>query len=107
MQRFRTQQKRLNISVDTVPDAPSLTENATFNKAMVGIRAFELKQMSYTINNCSMCHERRLEMPMFQHTDVCWRCHFEKSNIKMFSNENNINPSHIPVQLQNLSVIEQ
>ncbi len=74
---------------------------------MDGIRAFELKEMAYTLNNCTVCHERRLEMPMFQKTGVCRRCHFDKSNIKMFSNENNMNPGQVLVQLQNLSVVEQ
>ena len=38
---------------------------------------------------------------------VCLRCHSDKGNIKLFSNENYMDPKPLPNELSNLSVIEQ
>ena len=38
---------------------------------------------------------------------ICRRCHKDKGPIKLFSNENNMNPKHMPDPLTDLSMIEQ
>ena len=65
--------------------------NSQFNKAMDNIRAFELKQMSYSFTACTICHERRLEMKMSNST-ICKRCQSDKSPLKLYSSQNNMNP---------------
>lgn len=70
------------------------------------IRAFELEQMSYSVLSCSVCHEARIDMKMFNE-NTCFRCHKDKSHIKMLSSENNMNPGKVPNVLSDLSIVEQ
>jgi uncharacterized protein (DUF305 family) len=68
--------KQKKICFDTqqnIPDAPPLTSDIMFNKAMDSIRTFEPGQMNYQIQSCIICHECRLEMNMSQE-NVCRRC---------------------------------
>ena len=62
------------------------------------IRAFELEQMSYGFGFCSICTERRLEMKMAS-DNICAKCNKDKSAIKMFSFENNMDPGDVPGEL--------
>ena len=39
--------------------------------------------------------------------NICVRCNKDKSAIKMFSFENNMDPGDVPGELNNLSVVEQ
>ena len=73
---------------------------------MDAIRNFELKQMSYQIKNCNVCHETRIEMNMASDT-ICRRCNCDKNSIKMFSDLNNMNPGKLPSELSNLTLVEQ
>lgn len=58
-----------------IPDPAPLTENVQFDNAMDCIRNFELKQMSYKIQTCIVCNERRIEMKMSKTPNICKRCH--------------------------------
>ena len=90
-------------------DCPKLdqsNDNQNFQKALEAITNFEKTQMSYKINHCSVCHERRIEMKMST-SNICKRCYNDKGQIKMFSTENNMTPGNIPTELQDLSLIEQ
>lgn len=81
-------------------------ENPHFNYAMDAIRSFELKEMAYKFNLCSICHERRLEMKMASQ-DMCFRCAKEKTSIKIFSSDNNMDLKSVPYELQDLTIVEQ
>ena len=101
--------KQKQIVVDTqpnIPDAPPLTSDIMFNKAMDSIRTFELGQMNYQIQSCIICHECRLEMNMSQE-NVCRRCFTDKQPVKFFSTKNNMNPGKLPKELQGMSIVEQ
>ena len=95
---------KLNES-DIAPPPPSI-DNSKYDNAMDSIRAFEIEQMSYSFKFCKICKERRLEMKM-SHTDICTRCHKDKHNVKMFSSSNNMDPGKLPMELQDLTIIEQ
>lgn len=70
------------------------------------IRDLELEQMSYKFGFCETCKERRLEMKMASAT-LCSRCSRDNSVVPMFSAANNMDPGEVPVQLANLTIIEQ
>lgn len=100
-------EKQYGVKVDDLPDGAPLTENDTFNMALNAIRTFELTQMSYGINYCKICHERDIEMNMFN-TEICKRCSLDtKNKVKMYSDENNMNPGKVPPELADLSMIEE
>ncbi len=75
---------------------------------MDAIRAFELEQLSYQINFCQICLEPKIEsgMRMFS-KHQCYRCFTDKNSVKMFSEENKMNPGKVPTELESLTVIEQ
>jgi hypothetical protein len=101
--------KQKKICFDTqqnIPDAPPLTSDIMFNKAMDSIRTFKLGQMNYQIQSCIICHECRLEMNMSQE-NVCRRCFTDKQPVKFFSTKNNMNPEKLPKELQGMSIVEQ
>jgi hypothetical protein len=101
--------KHKQIFVDTqqtIPDAPPLTSDIMFNKAMNSIRTIELGQMNYQIQSCSICHECRLEMNMSQEI-VCRRCFTDKKPVKFVSTEDNMNPGKLPKELQGMSIVAQ
>jgi hypothetical protein len=66
--------RHLGMSLCNMTEAAPLFEDETFNKAMDYIRAFELQQMSYSILNCTVCHELRIDMKIFN-DHICMRCH--------------------------------
>jgi hypothetical protein len=80
---------------NNIPDAPPLFDNNYYNNALDCIRSFELEQMNYSINTCDICHETRIKMTMSKLKNVCQRCFKEKSDVKMFSVENNMDPGEI------------
>ncbi|CAG2201823.1 unnamed protein product [Mytilus edulis] len=96
---------KLNINFETIPDPPPFADDEHFNKAVNCIRSFELQEMSYTIDVCSVCFERKINLKK-KHS-VCERCFKDKVVIKMFSTENNMNPGEVPLELANLSVVEE
>ncbi|KAK3093512.1 hypothetical protein FSP39_016633 [Pinctada imbricata] len=104
--KIKKQLQNVGLSLDEIPEPPPLHNDEQFNKAMDCIRSFELKQMSYNWNTCSVCHEMRIDMKLI-HDGMCLRCAKDKSEIKMFSTENNMDPGKMPQQLENLTVIEQ
>jgi hypothetical protein len=73
---------------------------------MVCSRSFELGEMNYNISLCTICKERRLNM-MLHNNIICHTCFKDKSGIKMFLGENNMDPGILPAELQNSTVIEQ
>ena len=81
-------------------------DDSQFEKAMDSIRNFELQEMNYNIDFCKICNERRIDMKM-SIDDICKRCATDKSQIKQFSTENNMNPGILPKELSNLSILEQ
>ncbi|KAK3104656.1 hypothetical protein FSP39_007268 [Pinctada imbricata] len=104
--KIKKQLKDLGLNLDEIPDPPPITNDEQFNKAMDSIRSFELKQMSYTVNTCSICHETRINMKLSEN-GVCINCKKDKYDIKMFSDQNNMNPGKLPQELNDLTIIEQ
>ena len=101
------QKNKINIEcTEQIPEAPPLIENEQFNKAMDAIRSFELQQMSYIFECCTVCNERRVNTDKLKN-GVCKRCCKDKSQIKMFSDGSNMDPGQVPAELSNLTVVEQ
>ncbi len=49
-------QQQLHIeNVQSIPDAPPLSDESSFKNAMDRIRGFELKQIPYNAGHCSVC----------------------------------------------------
>ena len=91
-----------------IPDCPPPTRDIAFDSALDCVRSFELEQISYQIQTCKIYHERRIDMKMAPDSDsICLRCHIDKGEIKLFSDENNMNPKLLPSALYDLSIIEQ
>ena len=105
-QRIKSQEHKLKITHSEIPHAPPPTGDKILDNALQNMRAFELKQMSYTLDQCSVCHECRINMKM-HNNKTCLRCHLDKDMVNMFSEENNMDPKPLPCQLQDLSIIEQ
>ena len=103
---IQSTEKKLHLSVQDLPAPPPLSPDPQYNHVMDCIRDFELQQMSYTFNFCNICKERNLEMKMATE-NICLRCYRDKSPVKMFSVENNMDPGEVPDQLANLTVVEQ
>ena len=91
-------------NISEIPPPPS--DNSQFDKAMDSIRNFELQEMNYNIDFCKICNKRRIAMKMSIY-DIRKRCATDKSQIKQFSTENNMNPGILPKELSNLSFLEQ
>ena len=89
-----------------IPSPPPPSNDPQFDKAMDSIRNFELQEMNYNIDLCKICNVRRIDMKMSSN-DLCKRCATDKSQIKQFSTENNMNPGILPKELSNLSILEQ
>ena len=108
IRRMKTKLKTQELKCQNIdlPDGPPSSGNETFDRALDHIRTFEIKQMSYKFNHCSVCHERRIEMKMASE-NMCQRCKNDRMQVKMFSNENNMDPKALPFELRDLSVIEQ
>ena len=107
LRKINAQKKCVHLDdCSDIPAPPCTSGNKKFDDAMDAIRAFELRQMSYSVNHCTICHERRIEMQMAA-VDVCKRCNKDSSSVKMLSSENNMNPGEAPSELQNLTIIEQ
>ncbi|CAG2208487.1 unnamed protein product [Mytilus edulis] len=104
--KIKKQLQLLNIDEKDIPNPPPLHENQHFNKVMDCIRSFEIKQMSYCFKFCNICKERKIDMKMAKENE-CKHCHLDKSPIKLFSAENNMDPKHIPSELADLTVVEQ
>lgn len=98
--------EKYKLNESEIPSPPPLSNNAKYDKAMDSIRAFELQQMSYFFQFCTICKERRLEMKMSKNS-VCSRCFRDKHDIKLFSSSNNMDPGKLPEELQGLTIIEQ
>lgn len=64
MTRVRTSEKKLNVSVDSLPNPPPLSNDPNFDRAVDAIKSFKLSEISLTFTFCSVCKERRLNMPM-------------------------------------------
>ncbi|CAC5397333.1 unnamed protein product [Mytilus coruscus] len=96
---------KLNINFETIPDPPLFADDEQFNKAVNCIRSFELQEISYTIDVCSVCYERKINLKL--KNGVCERCFKDKGIIKMFSAENNMKPGEVPLELENLSIVEE
>jgi hypothetical protein len=69
------------------------------------IRKFELEQISLSINICSICKERRIGMKISN--EVCKRYSIDKNIIKLYSEDNNMDPKPSPPEMSDLTVIEQ
>ncbi|CAG2228402.1 unnamed protein product [Mytilus edulis] len=59
----------------------------------------------YAISNKNVCSEGKINLK--QTNGVCERCFKDKGVIKMFSTENSMNPGEAPLELANLSVVEE
>src|SRR6266498_416733 len=65
------------------------------------LQNFRNKMDNIRYNSCTVCNERILSMKIAR--GVCRRCYTEKSPIKKFSAENNMDPGHVPEELKGLS----
>ena len=90
----------------SLPDVDISVSSNSINTALSSIRKFEEEQMSYMFNKCSICNELKLDIKIGKE-GMCKRCQKDKSTIKMFSKENIMDPGAVPIELMNLSVIEQ
>ena len=99
-------ENKLNINVSSLPNPPPLSDNKQYNKAMDTIRSFELEQMFYSFKCCASCKERRLNLQVTKE-NICRRCNSDKNIVKLFSNENYMDPGEVPAELIGLSVVEQ
>ena len=99
-------EKKLHVTASDIPSASPLNDNDQCNIAIDSIQDFELVQMLYNFKQCSICNESRLEMKL-RADNVCHRCVVNKNKIKMFSFESKMDPGLFPVELKNLSAVEQ
>ena len=104
--KVKRKQQKLEKSNIKVSDIPDLTGNQQFDNALKFIREFEHEQMQYTLNICCICQEQRICQKKYNN-DTCPRCFRDKNDVKLFSNENHMNPKDIPKELENLTVAEQ
>ena len=104
-EKIRRKTKTIS-NISEIPPPPPPSDDSQFDKAMDSIRNFELQEMNYNIDFCKICNERRIDMKM-SIDDICKRCATDKSQIKQFSTENNMNPGILPKELSNLSILEQ
>lgn len=86
------------------PPPPPSEDSKHFHKDMDSIRAFELQQITYSFQFCTICHERRLDMKMTT-SETCERCYRDKQGIKRYSKENNMDPGKVPEELKDLTII--
>ena len=69
------------------------------------VQKFEQQQMSYSFNMCSTCQEKKIDLKL--HRGECLRCRRDKNSIKMFSEDNHMDPGPVPEALSDLSIVEQ
>ena len=60
--------------------------------------------MTYTFSCCEVCKERRLECKGTG--NMCTRCKRDKKEPKLWSDENNMDPCHVPEELSEMSDAE-
>ena len=65
------------------------------------------KSMQYTVIQCTVCQEAWPLKSKPQSPYVCSRCSRDKKSPQKFSYENSMIPSHVPLELQNLTQIEE
>ena len=97
--RIHTAENKYNVNVESLPVAPPIENDHNANKIMDCIRDFELHQMSYQFQHFQVCHERHLEMKM-TNENTCSRSKKDKNAIKMFSDNNKMNPMPAPDDLK-------
>ena len=69
------------------------------------VKKFEKEQMSYEFATCTICKETRIGLQLSN--GECKKCRCDKENIKMFSEENCMDPGNVPTELQDMTVVEQ
>lgn len=69
------------------------------------LQNFREKMDNIRYNSCPVCNERIPSMKIVK--GMCRRCYTEKSPIKKFSAENNMDPGDVPEELKGLSEIEE
>jgi ribosomal protein L32 len=55
------------------------------------------EQIALSINVCSICKERRIGMKISN--EVCKRCSIYQSILKLYSEDNNMNPNQSPPEI--------
>ena len=103
--RITNEERRLRDAVGDLPPPPPAGSSEVEDKAYCAIRAFEVEQMTYTFSCCEVCKERRLECKGTGNT--CTRCKRDKKVPKLWSDENNMDPCHVPEELSEMSDAEQ
>lgn len=71
----------MNLAFENIPDPPFSTDGH-INKAVDCIRSFELKEMNYNINSCSICNEIRTDVKI--KNNICDRCARQIANQNVF-----------------------
>ena len=69
------------------------------------LQKFRNKMDNIRYGSCLTCNERIPSMRLIK--GMCQRCYREKSSIKKFSLENNMDPGDVPEELEGLSEIEE
>lgn len=103
---MKQKQNKSDFDIRQLPNPPPQSGDDRFDAAMDHIRAFEIQQMSYQINCCDVCNERRIHSKMHSAT-TCQRCFRDKNSVKLFSFQNNMDPQIVPDELCDLSITEQ
>ena len=98
--RIKSQEHKLKTTRSGIPHAPPPTGDKILDNALDHMRAFELKQILY------ICPECRINMKM-HNNKTCLRCYLNRDMVKMFSEENNMDPKPLPCQILDLSIVEQ
>ena len=85
---------------------PRRTSSSSVDNVLGCIRSFEEEQMLYNFKFCSVCQERRLQQKM-TNSFYCQRCARDKNPTKMFSKGNNMDPGGVPLELKDLTMLEE
>ena len=103
--RVSDEEKRLREVVGDLPPPPPAGSSQIEDNAYCAIRSFEVQQMTYKFGCCEVCKERPLECKATGNT--CTRCRRDKKVPKVWSDENNMDPSSVPDELSGMSDAEQ
>ena len=82
---------------------PIFGQTSILNK----MHAFHTKMSQCTLHFCTTCCESVLSLAPQTLQSECSRCSRDKGNPKLYSVHNNMDPGHVPTELQGLTQIEE
>ena len=98
-------ERRLCAVIGDLPPPPLAGSSQLEDEAYCAIPAFEVDQMTYRFSYCDVCKERHLEGKGTG--NMCTRCRRDKKVPRVWSDENNMDPLPLPVELSGMSDAEQ